>query len=176
MRSPCQLWRRARAMRHKAKRFTRHHVILPSHDSHNLTVFGGNAEDMAAAANAVISAGGGMAVASEGACCRCRWRGLSRARDSQRSQKISPTCAPQSTASLIGGRPISYSRLVSGRRSLAMRGRTRQIAESPTFQPAGFLTRRCSDRWTEAMSLDSSCSTSVVQNLTPDAMAASLKS
>ena len=37
-----------------------------SHDSHNLTVFGGNAEDMAAAANAVISAGGGMAVASEG--------------------------------------------------------------------------------------------------------------
>jgi adenine deaminase len=37
-----------------------------SHDSHNLTVFGRNAEDMAAAANAVISAGGGMAVASEG--------------------------------------------------------------------------------------------------------------
>jgi adenine deaminase len=37
-----------------------------SHDSHNLTVFGGNAEDMAVAANAVIAAGGGMAVASEG--------------------------------------------------------------------------------------------------------------
>ncbi len=37
-----------------------------SHDSHNLTVFGGNAEDMALAANAVIAAGGGMAVASEG--------------------------------------------------------------------------------------------------------------
>jgi adenine deaminase len=37
-----------------------------SHDSHNLTVFGGNAEDMALAANAVITAGGGMAVASEG--------------------------------------------------------------------------------------------------------------
>jgi adenine deaminase len=37
-----------------------------SHDSHNLTVFGRNAEDMSAAANAVISAGGGMAVASEG--------------------------------------------------------------------------------------------------------------
>ena len=37
-----------------------------SHDSHNLTVFGGNAEDMALAANAVIVAGGGMAVASEG--------------------------------------------------------------------------------------------------------------
>ena len=37
-----------------------------SHDSHNLTVFGGAAEDMAAAANAVINAGGGMAVASEG--------------------------------------------------------------------------------------------------------------
>jgi adenine deaminase len=37
-----------------------------SHDSHNLTVFGANAEDMAAAANAVIAAGGGMAVASDG--------------------------------------------------------------------------------------------------------------
>lgn len=37
-----------------------------SHDSHNLTVFGGNAEDMALAANAVIAAGGGMAVASQG--------------------------------------------------------------------------------------------------------------
>lgn len=37
-----------------------------SHDSHNLTVFGGNETDMRAAANAVISAGGGMAVASEG--------------------------------------------------------------------------------------------------------------
>ncbi|TBY47820.1 adenine deaminase [Rhizobium leguminosarum] len=38
-----------------------------SHDSHNLTVFGGNARDMALAANAVISAGGGMAVAKDGA-------------------------------------------------------------------------------------------------------------
>ncbi|WP_065375564.1 adenine deaminase C-terminal domain-containing protein [Ensifer adhaerens] len=37
-----------------------------SHDSHNLTVFGGNAHDMMAAANAVIAAGGGMAVASAG--------------------------------------------------------------------------------------------------------------
>ena len=37
-----------------------------SHDSHNLTVFGGNAEDMALAANAVIVTGGGMAVASGG--------------------------------------------------------------------------------------------------------------
>ncbi|MGE6782858.1 adenine deaminase [Ensifer adhaerens] len=37
-----------------------------SHDSHNLTVFGGNAQDMALAANAVIAAGGGMAVASGG--------------------------------------------------------------------------------------------------------------
>lgn len=37
-----------------------------SHDSHNLTVFGGNARDMALAANAVIAAGGGMAVASDG--------------------------------------------------------------------------------------------------------------
>ena len=38
-----------------------------SHDCHNLTVFGGNAQDMAAAANAVVAAGGGMAVASNGA-------------------------------------------------------------------------------------------------------------
>ncbi|MEK1894635.1 MAG: adenine deaminase C-terminal domain-containing protein [Rhizobium sp.] len=37
-----------------------------SHDSHNLTVFGGNAGDMAVAANAVIAAGGGMAVARDG--------------------------------------------------------------------------------------------------------------
>ncbi|SMC82888.1 adenine deaminase C-terminal domain-containing protein [Rhizobium sp. RU36D] len=37
-----------------------------SHDSHNLTVFGGNVDDMAVAANAVIAAGGGMAVASQG--------------------------------------------------------------------------------------------------------------
>lgn len=37
-----------------------------SHDSHNLTVFGGNEEDMALAANAVITAGGGMAVALSG--------------------------------------------------------------------------------------------------------------
>lgn len=37
-----------------------------SHDSHNLTVFGGNARDMTLAANAVISAGGGMAIAKDG--------------------------------------------------------------------------------------------------------------
>ncbi|TPW32962.1 adenine deaminase [Pararhizobium mangrovi] len=37
-----------------------------SHDSHNLTVFGGNRDDMACAANAVIASGGGMAVASGG--------------------------------------------------------------------------------------------------------------
>jgi adenine deaminase len=37
-----------------------------SHDSHNLTVFGGNPRDMAIAANAVIEAGGGLAVASGG--------------------------------------------------------------------------------------------------------------
>ncbi|MGF9563089.1 adenine deaminase C-terminal domain-containing protein [Neorhizobium sp. JUb45] len=37
-----------------------------AHDSHNLTVFGGNAADMAVAANAVIEAGGGLAVAAEG--------------------------------------------------------------------------------------------------------------
>ncbi len=37
-----------------------------SHDSHNLTVFGGNPHDMAVAANAVIAMGGGMAVASGG--------------------------------------------------------------------------------------------------------------
>jgi adenine deaminase len=38
-----------------------------SHDSHNLTVFGRDPRDMAAAANAVIAAGGGMAVAEGGA-------------------------------------------------------------------------------------------------------------
>ncbi|KXG83960.1 adenine deaminase [Agrobacterium bohemicum] len=37
-----------------------------AHDSHNLTVFGGNANDMAVAANAIIKAGGGMAAASGG--------------------------------------------------------------------------------------------------------------
>ncbi|XUY26412.1 adenine deaminase [Agrobacterium sp. rho-8.1] len=37
-----------------------------SHDGHNLTVFGGNVDDMTVAANAVIKAGGGMAVASGG--------------------------------------------------------------------------------------------------------------
>lgn len=37
-----------------------------SHDSHNLTVFGSDPADMAIAANAVIAAGGGMAVASNG--------------------------------------------------------------------------------------------------------------
>lgn len=37
-----------------------------AHDSHNLTVFGGNVDDMALAANAVIKAGGGMAVVSKG--------------------------------------------------------------------------------------------------------------
>lgn len=37
-----------------------------AHDSHNLTVFGGNPQDMAIAANAVITAGGGMAVAAGG--------------------------------------------------------------------------------------------------------------
>jgi adenine deaminase len=37
-----------------------------SHDSHNLTVFGSDPVDMAVAANAVIVAGGGMAVASNG--------------------------------------------------------------------------------------------------------------
>ncbi|MEZ5837611.1 MAG: adenine deaminase C-terminal domain-containing protein [Geminicoccaceae bacterium] len=37
-----------------------------SHDCHNLTVFGSNGSDMAMAANAVISWGGGMAVARHG--------------------------------------------------------------------------------------------------------------
>jgi len=37
-----------------------------SHDSHNLAVFGCDPKDMAAAANAVIAAGGGMAVAMGG--------------------------------------------------------------------------------------------------------------
>ena len=37
-----------------------------SHDSHNLTVFGSNATDMAVAANAVRTAGGGLAAVSDG--------------------------------------------------------------------------------------------------------------
>ncbi|MDO1584206.1 adenine deaminase [Rhizobium oryzicola] len=37
-----------------------------SHDSHNLTVFGQDPHDMALAANAVIAAGGGLAVAADG--------------------------------------------------------------------------------------------------------------
>ena len=37
-----------------------------AHDSHNLTVFGGDPDDMAVAANAVIEVGGGMAVAQNG--------------------------------------------------------------------------------------------------------------
>lgn len=42
-----------------------------SHDSHNLTVFGADPADMAAAANAVIAAGGGMAVAEGGSVTAC---------------------------------------------------------------------------------------------------------
>jgi adenine deaminase len=38
-----------------------------AHDSHNLVVFGRDPADLAAAANAVIAAGGGMAVATRGA-------------------------------------------------------------------------------------------------------------
>ena len=37
-----------------------------SHDSHNLTLFGGSEEDLAAAANSVIEMGGGLAVARHG--------------------------------------------------------------------------------------------------------------
>lgn len=37
-----------------------------SHDSHNLTVFGGTEEDLALAANTVIEMGGGLAVVSKG--------------------------------------------------------------------------------------------------------------
>ena len=37
-----------------------------SHDAHNLTVFGADPRDMAAAANAVVEAGGGLAVAGGG--------------------------------------------------------------------------------------------------------------
>ncbi len=42
-----------------------------SHDSHNLTVFGGNPEDMAVAANAVIASQGGMAVVENGEVTAC---------------------------------------------------------------------------------------------------------
>ncbi|AMM85878.1 adenine deaminase C-terminal domain-containing protein [Martelella sp. AD-3] len=37
-----------------------------SHDSHNLTIFGRNPEDMAVAANALIECGGGMVVVADG--------------------------------------------------------------------------------------------------------------
>lgn len=47
-------------------RWTGAFATTVSHDSHNLTVFGGSAEDLSTAANAVIEAGGGMAVASSG--------------------------------------------------------------------------------------------------------------
>ncbi|WP_255356778.1 adenine deaminase [Thioclava sp. SK-1] len=42
-----------------------------SHDSHNLTVFGRDPSDMAAAANAVRQAGGGVAVATQGQVIAC---------------------------------------------------------------------------------------------------------
>ena len=42
-----------------------------SHDSHNVTVFGSRTTDMAVAANAVIEAGGGMAVAASGEVHAC---------------------------------------------------------------------------------------------------------
>ncbi len=42
-----------------------------AHDSHNLTVFGSSPRDMTAAANAVIAAGGGMAVARDGSVVSC---------------------------------------------------------------------------------------------------------
>ncbi|MBR3369341.1 MAG: adenine deaminase [Rhodobacteraceae bacterium] len=42
-----------------------------SHDSHNLTVFGQDPQDMAVAANAVRDAGGGLAVASKGKVVAC---------------------------------------------------------------------------------------------------------
>ena len=41
-------------------------AITYSHDSHNLSVYGTNDRDMAVAANAVIGAGGGFAVAKDG--------------------------------------------------------------------------------------------------------------
>lgn len=42
-----------------------------SHDSHNLTAFGGNEEDLALACNAVINMQGGMAVAKSGQLLQC---------------------------------------------------------------------------------------------------------
>jgi hypothetical protein len=76
-----------------------------------------------------------------------------------RDSQISPICAPRSTAALIGGRPSS--RLVSGRRSLQCRAAPDRSRNRRRFSRVGLLRRRCSDRWTEAPSLDSSCSTNV---------------
>lgn len=101
-----------------------------SHDSHNLTVFGGNAEDMALAANAVITAGGGMAVASEGKVThfyRCRSPASFPMRRLRTSQRLSRHCAPLSAMSSNGSRPIWSSRPASAPRSPATLARTRRI-------------------------------------------------
>ena len=57
-----------------------------SHDSHNLTVFGSDPVDMAAAANAVVKAGGGLAVSSKG---------------------VASTVLPLPLAGLVSERPIA---------------------------------------------------------------------
>jgi adenine deaminase len=60
-----------------------------SHDSHNLTLFGGNEQDMAIAANAVIAAGGGMAVASAGKVLACLPLPLSGLLSDQKLSRVS---------------------------------------------------------------------------------------
>ena len=108
-----------------------------SHDSHNLTVFGGNAADMAVAANAVIAAGGGMAVASGGkvdAVLPLPLSGLvSEAALAEVAARLPRRSAPRWSGSSTGSRPIWSSRPASARRLPAMPARTRPIAALPTW-------------------------------------------
>ena len=111
-----------------------------SHDSHNLCVFGREPDDMAVAANALIAAGGGMAVAKDGALVALLplpvaglvadddpaaiADGFRAVKDGGRRR--SPN----------GSRPIACSRPSSAQASPAMPGRTSPTSGSPTAAPA----------------------------------------
>lgn len=106
-----------------------------SHDSHNLTVFGGNARDMAVAANAVIAAGGGMAVAVDGQVetfCLCRYPALSPRRHWKRRPPPSGRSERRWKRSSTGNRLTSFSRPASAQRLPATLARIRRIAGSLT--------------------------------------------
>ncbi len=118
-----------------------------SHDSHNLTVFGGSAEDLAAAANAVIAAGGGMAVATGRQGAGSAAAAAMRPRLGQAARRgggrASPRSAPPSTALPTGSRRSASSRPASAQRSPATPARTRPTAASPTSRPAASSKARC---------------------------------